>query len=212
MTATAGVTGNRRWRPSRRAWRIAELSTAAILLIGAFLLWGPIGLGNGPLGVEMAPTISGVDQHETQLAFLLPMYNSSHSVAVVDGVTLIGGTRFPAPRLLKLGVLSATCLGAWPVRSASGGFVILGCGGAYRGTLIGSGVPYIHPVSGGFPAAAEVAPPPPGSCWVMTEVVVRYHVGIRHYTATDPYALVVCAPDAANHVNGALDAAQNAGG
>ena len=27
----------------------------------------------------------------------------------------------------------------------------------------------------------------------MTKIVVHYHVGIRHYSASDPYQLVVCA-------------------
>jgi hypothetical protein len=42
----------------------------------------------------------------------------------------------------------------------------------------------------------------------MTKIVVRYHVGIRHYSASDPYQLVVCS-DAAQ-VNSAMEAAQAA--
>jgi len=50
----------------------------------------------------------------------------------------------------------------------------------------------------GWPAAAEVAAPRPGGCWVMTKVVVHYHVGIRHYAATDSYPLAVCRSHAKN--------------
>ncbi len=47
----------------------------------------------------------------------------------------------------------------------------------------------------------------------MTEVIIHYHVGIRHYTATDPYELAVCAKDAsAQTANGAKNAAEAVGG
>lgn len=39
----------------------------------------------------------------------------------------------------------------------------------------------------------------------MTKIVVHYHVGIRHYSATDPYQLVVCANS--DQVNAAMNAA-----
>jgi hypothetical protein len=212
MTATAVFTGRRR-RPAPRAWRIAELVTAVLLLLGAFLLWGPIGLGNGPLSVEMAVTSGQVARGEGALAFIVPMYNSGHAVAIVDGVTLVGGTRYPGPRLLRLAVVSSgNCLDAWPVRTTRGGFVMIGCGGTSGASLLGGGIPYIHPVSAGYPAAAEVAAPVPGGCWVMTEVTVHYHVGIRHYTATDPYQMAVCARDAAGQVNAAMKAAEFAPG
>jgi hypothetical protein len=207
MTATAGLTGRRR-RPSPRAWRIAELVTAGLLLAGAFLLWGPIGLGSGPLSVEMAVTSGQVAPGRAALAFIVPMYNSGHTVAIVDGVTLVGGTRYPGPHLLRLAVVSSpNCLDAWPVRTTRAGFVMIGCGGTSRSSLIGDGIPYIHPVSGGYPAAAEVAAPVPGGCWVMTEVIVHYHVGIRHYTVSDAYQMAVCAQDAARQVNAAMKSA-----
>jgi len=85
------------------------------------------------------------------------------------------------------------------------------CGGRYQGTLIGHGIPYVHGVSPGFPAAAEVGPPPSGSCWVLTKVVIRYHVGIRHYTVANPFELAVCAMDAGSQENAATQAAEAAG-
>jgi hypothetical protein len=40
----------------------------------------------------------------------------------------------------------------------------------------------------------------------MTEIVVHYHVGIRYYSATDPYQLAVCADS--GPVNSAMNAAE----
>jgi hypothetical protein len=60
----------------------------------------------------------------------------------------------------------------------------------------------------GYPAAAELAAPEAG-CWVLTAVVVHYHVGIRHYVVTDPDGLVVCIGTAA--INAATNAAIAAG-
>ncbi len=42
----------------------------------------------------------------------------------------------------------------------------------------------------------------------MTKIVVRYHVGIRHYAATDPYAAGRLRPRTASaQVNAAMNAA-----
>jgi hypothetical protein len=206
MTETAPVAARPWW--SRRASRVAGLVTVAILLVGAFLLWGPIGIGNGPLSVQMSATEGNVAQDPTPVGFILPMYNSGHREAVVDGVELIAGTHYPGPRLLHLGVVStAICGGAWPARTTASGFVMIGCGGASHASLIGYAIPYIHGISPGYPAAAEVTGPRPGGCWVLTEVVVHYHVGVRHYTATDRYQLVVCAKNAAARMNAAMRAA-----
>jgi hypothetical protein len=211
MTEKVQLTGRRRL--SRRAWRIVGLVIVVLLLAGAFLQWGPIGLGNGPLAVQMEAVEGGGSQGPAT-AFILPMYNSGHAVAVVEAVTLIGGTSFPGPRLLAVEtVATAMCGGAWPARTQRHGFVMIGCGGNDRRPLIGQGVPYTGGNSPGYPAAAEVASPGRDSCWVLTTVVVHYHVGIRHYAAADPYDLAVCAPGvAASQVNAAQAAALNASG
>jgi hypothetical protein len=57
-------------------------------------------------------------------------------------------------------------------------------------------------------AAFEIRPPRPGSCWLMTRIVTRYHVGIRHYVATDPYVVAACAGSVAK----AEQVADTAGG
>jgi hypothetical protein len=121
---------------SLRAWyrhrrRVIIFAAAGLLAMGAFLLWGPIGLGNGPLSVGLGYGEGAV-----------------HAVSPT------------------------------------------------------------HPVSPGFPAAAELAAPRPGTCWVMTKVVVHYHVGIRHYSATEPASIALCADSA--QVNAATKAAESA--
>jgi hypothetical protein len=178
-----------------------------LLAVGAALLWGPIGLGNGPLAVINNVADGWPDNGEAPVGFILPMFNSGGSPAVVDSVDLVGGTRYATPHILALAVLSsARCGGSWPAKATSRGFVMAGCGGADRGPLIGRAIGTSKPLSWGFPAAAEAAAPPPGTCWVITKVVVHYHVGIRHYAATDGFQLAVCGRGA--HLDPATNAAE----
>ena len=180
------------------------------LAVGAFLLWGPIGLGNGPLNAGIGPTTGGADLSGGPLGFIIPIQYSGHASGVIDGIDLIGGTRYASPHVLAPEVLtSGQCGGGAPTRPSGRGFVIPGCGGAYSGPLIGHEFGPASPHFFGFTAAARVAAPRPGTCWVMTKVVVHYHVGIRHYSASDPYRLAVCASIA--QVRSAMDAAEAAG-
>jgi hypothetical protein len=200
------------WPALRKRPRLIIGSISALLLIGAFLMWGPIGLGNGPLAVQIGGTVASVEHGQGPVGFILPMYNSGHGLAVIDAVALVGGTRYAGPRVLGLEVVaSAACGGAWPAKTDGGAFVMIGCGGRAEGALIGRGVGFSHGSSPGFPAAAEVAAPRPGTCWVITNIIVHYHVGIRHYTATDPFPLAVCGKDAAAQVTPALNAAEFSG-
>ena len=121
-----------------RARRVILPVAAVLLVVGAFLLWGPIGLGSGPLSVRMGSTGGWVDQGDGPVGFLIPLYNSGDMPAVVDSVALAGGTTYPAPRLLGLDVLTdATCGGSWPARANGNAFTMVGCGGRIRGALIG---------------------------------------------------------------------------
>jgi hypothetical protein len=36
------------------------------------------------------------------------------------------------------------------------------------------------------------APPGRAGCWTVTAIVIHYHVGIRHYTATQAADLTAC--------------------
>jgi hypothetical protein len=192
----------------RRKRRVVILAAAGLLATGAFLLWGPVGLGNGPLSAAVGDA-TGAVHPGGPVGFVIPIHNSGDSSAVVDGLDLISGTSYPGPHVLGLEVLtSGVCGGAWPARQAAGGFVLVGCGGTDDGPLIGHAVGPTHAVSFGFPAAAEIAAPRPGTCWVMTKVVVHYHVGIRHYSTIGPYQLAVCADPA--QLNAAMKAAESA--
>ena len=179
------------WQP--RSWQrrrpLLVCFAAAVLAVGAFLLWGPFGLGNGPLSVELHGAEAWADPGQAPVGFIVPIFNSGHGRAVIDGVEAVGGTSYTGPRELALAVLSSdNCSGAESARADTGAFVMAGCGGRDHGPLIGYGI-----AAGRFvPAAAEVAAPRPGTCWVMTKIVVRYHVGIRHYAASYPYALAAC--------------------
>ena len=184
---------------SVRAWYgrkggVIILVAMGLLAIGVFLLSGPIGLGNGPVSAAVAATVGWADSGRGPVGFVIPIQNSGDALAVIDGVDLIGGTKYPGPHLLGLELLtSGKCGGAWPARRTGRGFTLVGCGGTDAGPLIGHSFGPTHPVSFGFPASAEAAAPRLGTCWVMTKIVVHYHVGIRHYSASDPYQLAVCA-------------------
>ena len=117
---------------------------------------------------------------------------------------------YPTPHVLSLDVLTAgACGGAWPARQAGRWFVLVGWGGTDAGPLVGHAVGHTQPVGFEFTAAAEVAAPHPGTCWVMTKVVVHYHVGIRHYSATDRYQLAACTNS--NQIDAAMNAAEATG-
>jgi hypothetical protein len=74
------------WRRRRRPF----LSAAALLLIAVFLLWGPIGLGNGPLGVPaMDGHFGSVDATSQPMVYVASLVNAGRSAAVIDGVTVI---------------------------------------------------------------------------------------------------------------------------
>lgn len=207
VTEVAGQTGGSPRGHWSRRLRLVVTAMAVLVAVGAALLWGPIGLGSGPLKVVNNVGYGWPDLGETPVGFILPMYNSGGSPAVVDSVELVGGTRYARPHILALAVLtSARCGGPWPAKATSRGFVMAGCGGADRGPLIGRAVPTAQANSWGFPAAAEAAAPRPGTCWVITKVVVHYHVGIRHYEATDGYELAVCGRGA--HLDPAMNAAE----
>ena len=144
---------------SHRQRRLIAWAAAVIVVVGAFLQWGPIGLGNGPLALNMGGLQGSTEQRQGPVGFTIPLYNSSHSPAVIDELRLVGGTKYAGPRLMRLAVLSTSlCGGRWPAHSSGDGFRI-GCGGPYVGALIGRaiGFTFTRPVPAGFPAAAEVA-------------------------------------------------------
>jgi hypothetical protein len=195
----------------RAGWhrrRPVVITAVAVIAVGAFLLWGPIGLGNGPVNAGIGATEFGTDLAGGPMGFALPIRNTGGAPAVIDGVELISGTDYAGPQVLGLRVItSEMCGGAWPTHQTARDWAMPGVCGTDQGPLIGGAVSH-NP--GGFPAAAEVAAPHPGTCWVVTKIVVHYHVGIRYYSATDPYRIAVCSN--ASLVNAAKDAMDAASG
>jgi hypothetical protein len=181
-----------RWRRRRR---VLIPVIAALLALGAFLEWGPIGLGSGPLGgmgdstgISWGPVPSRVP-----VAIASPIYSGNSSV-VIDEIQLLGISRYPAPHVLAVEAMSYTDCGVdpVPVRTTAAGFVLTqGCGGRPLGRLYGRAVGNQNAPA--VLAAFKLSPLRPGACWLMTRIVTHYHVGIRHYVASDPWVLAVCA-------------------
>jgi hypothetical protein len=189
-----------------RHWRPIAAIAAAVVVIGAFLLWGPIGIGNGPLNMGTGIGQGGTLLHgEQRVAFAIPVQNHGHAAAVVDSVQFKAGPGFPSPQLPSLWAISFShCGGAWPVPARPGPPRLQqGCGRAL-GPLIGHSFGYDYLGDMGL---AEASVPSPTGCWVITAVVVHYHVGIRHYAATDPFGFSFCGARASSALQQAADQA-----
>lgn len=176
----------------------AVLAAAA----GAFLAWGPIGLGNGPLSVG-AGADYGADPNLAPLAVLDPV-DAGSTDAVIDSVHLTGG-RYPAPRITAIRAAPNTaCAGVLPFHGDESLFgscfkpadlhTLLGRSIPQHSALIGPPAPGLE--ERGITMILEVTPPGPRGCWEITALVVHYHVGIRHYTQTAPKEVLVCHTEA----------------
>ncbi len=169
--------------------RVIVASVAVSLLVVVFLLLGPVGLGNGPLGV---PSVDGrfglsTTQPTTYVATLV---NAGGSTAVIDGITVSSAEGYTPARVLSVRVarhsnygcvytvMSGLAACARPPFAAVPGFAVA----AHANTTPGN--------RGGPAVVIELAGPPAASCAVLTAIVLRYHVGIRHYTATVPQGYV----------------------
>jgi hypothetical protein len=179
------------WQRRRRT--IIAL-VAVLLVVGAFLLWGPIGLGNGPLNLGSYCCLGQTAlRGEQRAALVIPVLNSARATAVVDSVQFKGGNGFPNAHVLSLWTISyANCGGDWPVPARPGPPEMPGsCGAHILGPLIGHGYG-LETELGGAMALAVVSLPSSNGCWVISAVVVHYHIGIRHYAATDPFGFTFC--------------------
>jgi hypothetical protein len=179
-----------RWNRHRR---VLSPVIVAVLAVGAFLAWGPIGLGNGPLYLGINGAEFGGISSQLPVGIVTPISNSGGSALVIDSVQLLGNGSYPPPHVLAMEAMGSTqCGDLFPARTTAAGFVLAdGCGGRPLGNLYGRAVGNEN--STNVFAAFEISPPRPGACWLMTRIVTRYHVGIRHYTATDPYVIAACA-------------------
>jgi hypothetical protein len=204
------VLGQTRPRVRRVPRRFAP-ALAGLAVLGAVLAWGPVGLGNGPLyaGLGRGVVISATDRSGVPVALTSPAVVGAGLPARIDGIAFLPAGGYPAPRIFAaLAVSDADCDGAgWLTRLDKHAFIEHGCRRKTFGAL--AGTPFAAGASSGAGAiAAEAWPPPPRGCWAIRDVVVHYHVGIRHYAATDPLQVAICGARASQaRLTAAKDAA-----
>jgi hypothetical protein len=184
----------------RRHRRWLAAIAVVVAVAGAFLTWGPVGLGNGPLWL---PAGSGGEYSWTEpqiepVVFVIPIGNAGHGAAIIDSVSVTGSPRF-APSILRQALIGQMAgydcfaLGAFSGRTSA----LAGCVQPLLKSAAGAVIPV-----GTYPArrvgrkgeaalVLELAGPRPGRCWDITSVVVRYHIGIRHYVGTFAQANVI---------------------
>jgi hypothetical protein len=198
--AMADFERRRRWT---RRWAAAVLAAAVIAIVSAFLAWGPIGVGPGPIGNVASSTAvtSGVSRTQPTV-FLVPI-DAGRSAAVIDSIVVLSDDGYPAPRIISIKAdRQQNCAGAWPLTGRQNFFRVCAAGGLV--SLIGRTAPASSRVdipglgavtSPGIGAALTAAPPGPAGCWMATSIVIHYHVGIRHYAATHAFDLTACSSD-----------------
>lgn len=192
-----------RLRFGQRYSRLLAGIVVVLLVIGAFLTRGPIGLGNGPLFFESFSISGWPDPHGVPVGLVVPIVNRGKSAAVINGVTLVGGGNgYPAPRLITVyAAHDMGCAAIGPLADPDSQ-VSAGACASGRLALPGLAIPpsreVTDRVTGDLVAVsslglvAEAAPPAPGRCWTLKAMAIHYRVGIRHYTATAPEAGAVC--------------------
>jgi len=189
---------------SPRARRSCLSAGAALAATAAFLTWGPVPIGAGPLHIDwsmdaVAP-VSGTDPS----AITVPL-NAGSSGAVVDGVAIATSRKYPAPAIIALHSNRDVngCLSPWsPMTGPAGYYAMCAYGGPGTiGPLIGRPIPVSSTVHAprsiqtqpGIGAMIVVAPPQGAQCWTITSIAVHYHVGLKHYTATVAVNIAACA-------------------
>lgn len=174
----------------QRIWRWGGGIAAAVLAVLAFLIWGPIGFGSGPLTVY-APSGGQTLGPANRDWGLFIGIEAGNSGAVVDAVTVTGGNGYPGPRVLSAWTISAdpgSCGGTWPWSGPDNLFSA--CARGRLHPLIGQALPGNNP---GVDMVLKIGLPADTSgCWVATSLIVHYHVGIRHYTVTSRGSFSAC--------------------
>jgi hypothetical protein len=189
LIARLAVLTNPRWR---------AISAAAIAVIGlaAFAWRGPIGIGNGPLSLpSTSGGYGGGGPAREPFVYVLPLFNSSGSTAVIDSVDVVSAAGYPATRVLSIRVgryAGYNCTDVGPVRS------LTGCVQPALAPVTGYAIPAAPLTAAHGPGlVVEMAGPATAQCAVITKIVLHYHVGIRHYAGSYPQGTVsICAPHA----------------
>jgi hypothetical protein len=179
--------------PRSRRGRLGRWLACALiasLAAAAFAVWGPIGLGSGPLTV-FAPSGGQILGLQNQAWGMMVPVLAGRSGAVIDQVTVVGGDGYRGPRVLAILEVAdrpGRCGGTFPWNGPESILSTCASGGLHR--LIGVRLPGDNP---GVVMVIKIGPPVSGSsCWTETAVVVHYHVGIRHYTVTGAGDFAAC--------------------
>lgn len=187
---------------SPRSRRIAAVVLGLLVAAGAFLFWGPVPIGAGPLHIDWSmddvALVSGTDPS----AITVPL-NAGSSGAVVDGIAIATSRRYPAPAIIALHSNRDVegCGSPFPLTGPDNYYVKCAYGGAGTiGPLIGRPIPVSSTVQAprsiqtqpGIGAMIVVAPPQDATCWTITSIAVHYHVGLKHYTATVAVNIAAC--------------------
>jgi hypothetical protein len=171
-------------------WRWIAAVAIASLAAAAFLIWGPIGLGSGPLTVD-APSGGQMLGLQDQAWGMMVPVQAGNSGAVIDQVSVVGGAGYSGPHVLSILEVSdrpGQCGGTFPWVGPESILSTCAVGGLHR--LIGSPLPGDNP---GVDMVIKVGPPAGASgCWTATAIAVHYHVGIRHYTVTSAANFAAC--------------------
>jgi hypothetical protein len=187
---------------SPRTRQIVGSGVAGLAMLGAFLYWGPVPIGAGPLHINWTIDSEAVVSGTDPSAISVPL-DAGSSGAVVDGVAIATTRRYPAPAILAVHSNRDTygCLGPVPLTGPDNYYTFCAYGGATTiGPLIGQPIPVSSTVQAprsiqtqpGIGAMIVLAPPQGTPCWTITSVAVYYHVGLKHYTATARINLAAC--------------------
>jgi hypothetical protein len=187
-------------RPPRTR-RALSRWVAAVVIAGlaaaAFLAWGPIGLGPGPL-VVYTPGGGQILGARSQPWGLMVPLQAGNTGAIIDQVVVTGGSGYTGPRVLSIREVAdrpGQCGGAFPWRGPQS--ILSFCAAGGLRPLLGNPLPPDDP---GADMVIKIAPPgSPDGCWVVTAITVHYHVGIRHYTVTSTGPFDACKTAAEEH-------------
>jgi hypothetical protein len=179
---------------SPRARRIVVAVAVVLAAAGAFLVWGPIPIGAGPLQI-MNPPGEVVLVSPANPSAITVALEAGSSRAVIDGVALTGSRRYAAPRIIVLhSNRDKGCEGIWSSMAGPAGYYTQCAygGPGTIGQLLGRPVPVSSTVqaprsvatSPGIAAMIVVGPPDGAVCWTVTSIAFYYHVGLKHYTAS----------------------------
>jgi hypothetical protein len=135
----------------------------------------------------MSDTVGTVQSTTQPTAYVATLVNAGGPTGVIDRVTVISAQGYPPAQVLSVRVARYSEFGCFddgpanylaacarPPFVGAAGFAV----GPHANTVIGS--------RNGPALVIEMARPSATQCVVVTAIVLRYHVGIRHYTATVP--------------------------